>query len=453
MNRTVQELSYLLDSIPPRFAELEYRVRKALELAEIDPEAALVRTRKTLEWITARLFERHIGKIRLDDPPPLEQMIRQLFTGGHLPKVMASYANAVRELGNVGAHDQSRRVDARDLSMAVRNLMPVIEWYVTEGAGDGPETSGGRSGAVAGGATPRMLRGMPWLLPHLCDRSKQEEQIAEAVAAHRREGQGRPLVFLVHGDEHQCHDHFLERLRHDTLPRLLGLARDGAVYVCQVVCAFDDRNPSRFRDPEWFRDHLWTLVSRDVFKSGSGKPEGLAGAMPERLPVEEIIGAIARRLPVIASMHLTTDEWRTLGRAPFEGFLRFWSGWPQLGAGHPLIGCLAVTYRTGDGLAWPWWLLHRLSASNRGLRRFVAGLEAADLSGVRVRVLEELLGVTQLDAENWARDQWTRDCCGGKLLVDDVRRLYRRPGARVSMQRLAARFEALLHDVGTAWEM
>jgi hypothetical protein len=450
MNRTVQELSNLLDFIPPRFAELEYRVRKALELAEIDPEAALVRTRKTLEWIAARLFERHIGKIRLDEPPPLEQMIRQLFTGGHLPKVMASYANAVRELGNVGAHDQTRRVDSRDLAMAVRNLMPVIEWYVTEAAGDGPEPSGTRSAAAAAGGAPRVLRGMPWLLPHLCDRNKQEDQIREALAAHRREGQGRPLVFLVHGDERQCHDHFLERLRHDTLPRLLGLARDGAVYLCQVVCAFDDRDAARFRDPDWFREHLWTLLSREVFKSWPGKPEALAGAMPERLPVEEIIGAVARRLPVIVTMHLTTDEWRSLGRAPFEGFLRFWSDWPQLGAGHPLIGCLAVTYRMGDGLAWPWWLLHHAGASNRGLRRFVGGLEAADLSGVRVRVLEELLGVIRSDAENWARDESTRDCCGGKLLVDDVRGLYRRPGDRVSMQRLAAWFEALLHDAGTA---
>ena len=50
-------------------------------------------------------------------------------------------------------------------------------------------------------------------LPYLCNRSKQKSELEEALRQHRELRTGRPLLCVIHGDEYECHDKFLERLR------------------------------------------------------------------------------------------------------------------------------------------------------------------------------------------------------------------------------------------------
>jgi hypothetical protein len=67
-------------------------------------------------------------------------------------------------------------------------------------------------------------------LPYLCDRSPQKEKLRGAWLAHRCLRPRRPLLCVIHGDEYECHDKFIERLKAEWLPELLQLK--GPVEEC-----------------------------------------------------------------------------------------------------------------------------------------------------------------------------------------------------------------------------
>src|SRR5262245_8474365 len=50
------------------------------------------------------------------------------------------------------------------------------------------------------------------LLPYLCNRSAQEERLKKVLREHHDTSM-RPLLCVIHGDEYECHDMFIERLR------------------------------------------------------------------------------------------------------------------------------------------------------------------------------------------------------------------------------------------------
>ena len=72
LNVLTEHLSHLSD----QFRELREGVRKAVRIADEDPEMALTRARKVLEYVVRDVFER-----RLNAPPgtrPLEELLQRL---------------------------------------------------------------------------------------------------------------------------------------------------------------------------------------------------------------------------------------------------------------------------------------------------------------------------------------------------------------------------------------
>jgi hypothetical protein len=66
-------------------------------------------------------------------------------------------------------------------------------------------------------------RDLPPILPYLCDRSDQEMELTRQIADMKQNKPRRPFICVVHGDEMECQDSFVDRLRLVTLPRLLNL--------------------------------------------------------------------------------------------------------------------------------------------------------------------------------------------------------------------------------------
>src|SRR6516162_11710620 len=102
MDPSLEPLLRRLEQLSDQFRELRDGVQKAVLVAEIDPDMALTRARKVLEFVVREVFER-----RVNEPPgtrPLENLLQRLSKDGHLPARLAAYANTVRELGNVGTH-------------------------------------------------------------------------------------------------------------------------------------------------------------------------------------------------------------------------------------------------------------------------------------------------------------------------------------------------------------
>ena len=110
MEPALQSLIDRLDRLSDGFQELREGVQKAVRIADPDPEMALIRARKVLEYVVRDVFER-----RVKEPPgtrPLEGLIQRLVKDGHLPPRLAAYTETIRELGNVGAHRFGQKITA-----------------------------------------------------------------------------------------------------------------------------------------------------------------------------------------------------------------------------------------------------------------------------------------------------------------------------------------------------
>jgi formylglycine-generating enzyme required for sulfatase activity len=123
----LQDLIARLDHLSDGFAELREGVRKAMLVADLDPDMALTRARKVLEYVVRDVFDR-----RVKEPPgtrPLENLLQRLVKDGHFPEKLDAYANTVRKLGNVGTHNFGERITAGDVYHSLTQLMPILEWY------------------------------------------------------------------------------------------------------------------------------------------------------------------------------------------------------------------------------------------------------------------------------------------------------------------------------------
>ena len=127
MDPLFQDLIDRLNNLSDQFVELREGVRKAVLVADLDPEMSLTRARKVLEYVVRDVFERGV-----QEPPgtrPLENLLQRLVKDGFFPERLDAYANTVRKLGNVGTHNFNERVTAADVYQSLTQLMPILEWY------------------------------------------------------------------------------------------------------------------------------------------------------------------------------------------------------------------------------------------------------------------------------------------------------------------------------------
>jgi hypothetical protein len=126
-DQQLQLIIKYLEGLSDEFSELRQGIQKAIRIASDDPEMALTRARKVLEYIARDIFERRCH----EDPGtrPLENLLQRLVKDGHLPKRLGAYANHIRELGNVGTHAHGEKVTVRDVQTSLQELMEIVEWY------------------------------------------------------------------------------------------------------------------------------------------------------------------------------------------------------------------------------------------------------------------------------------------------------------------------------------
>lgn len=129
---TLQLLLSRLDHITAEFQELREGVRMAVRLWDDDPEMALTRARKVLEYVVRDVFV-----LRYKEDPgtrPLENLLQRLIKDGHMPKRLGAHASYIRDLGNVGVHNFGARdygadVTKDDVRRSFETLTAILEWY------------------------------------------------------------------------------------------------------------------------------------------------------------------------------------------------------------------------------------------------------------------------------------------------------------------------------------
>jgi hypothetical protein len=120
-------LARRLDELSAQVEELREGIRQSVTIAAQDPEMSLTRARKVLEYMLREVYERRVGEPA--GTRPLENLAQRLVRDGHLPKRLAAYANAIRELGNVGTHAFGEKVTPQDVFQSLTQLVPLVEWY------------------------------------------------------------------------------------------------------------------------------------------------------------------------------------------------------------------------------------------------------------------------------------------------------------------------------------
>ena len=127
MDPSLQPLIARLEHLSDQFRELREGVEKAIKIADDDPEMALTRARKVLEYVIRDVYER-----RIKEPPgtrPLENLLQRLVKDGFFPDRLDAYATSVRKLGNVGTHTFGETIAVTDVYQSLAQLMPILEWY------------------------------------------------------------------------------------------------------------------------------------------------------------------------------------------------------------------------------------------------------------------------------------------------------------------------------------
>lgn len=413
MDPAYQRLLDELNGVSISETDLRDQVRKAIVFAERDPMGALVRSRKALEWMVRRVCE--VKLRRVAGTQSLKSLLELIIKEGHLPIRPATHANTVREFGNYGAHVLSEEPTRLEAVQCVESLLVVIAWYAEQNLPDVPERqSSGADRADAGARRPR--RGISALIHYHCDRSEQVKQVEKALKRSRPSG---PFVFIVHGDENQCHDKFLDRLKEDSLPGFLRLDPARCGVKTHVIINY----PTERSDPRKFRERLLEDLGIEFCKSSTAEAEEIARAFAE---LEQ---------PLMIQAFLPSDEWIPGASATIAWFLEFWNEWPVAGARYVPLIFLIVTYQVGSrGRLFGWYRRFRHGRANARLRLALAELARSDGSVV---VLDELRGVTEEDLKGWARKMYAEKYCGELDVRPEVVDLCQRLGLGDSERRAA----------------
>jgi hypothetical protein len=215
---------------------------------------------------------------------------------------------------------------------------------------------------------------VPALLPYLADRSRQCDQLENGVEEHARFRPRRPLVLLIHGDERESHETFVERLQNHTLPRLLKL-RPESEPVHRLDLRWIDPAGTLDERRQRLRSRLGEVVKGD-----------------RRASLDEVAHELAQhRCPVMIASFLLSEEWRSDEPQLIGDWLEIWKSWQDLPADQHLLPVLCIQYKNADGLSWmDRWRIQRL---NRRVEGFVAGIDLTNqqkFTGIKLDRLERV---------------------------------------------------------------
>ena len=127
MDNQFHDLLDRLEHLSGQFDDLRILIHKAIRLADNDPEMALTRVRKVLEYVVHDAYQRLV-----EEPPgtrPLENLLQRLVKDGHLPLHLAPYTTFIRELGNAGTHHPEGKHKILDVNVSLIQLRAILDWY------------------------------------------------------------------------------------------------------------------------------------------------------------------------------------------------------------------------------------------------------------------------------------------------------------------------------------
>ena len=298
----------------------------------------------------------------------------------------------------------------------------------------------------------------PPLLPYLANRSAQEEALEEALEYFQESAKPYPFICVVHGNEYECHDMFLERLRLVSLPPSLGFDRD-EIQIKKINLCW----PYAEKNFKKIQLRLRKSLAKDVLGRSDASLEDVNQHLC-KYPT-----------PIMLMTFLTTRNWAQQGLRILDELLEFWRSWPDLNPNQKLIVCISITYEAKQysypKKSWLKWLFCFLDylrgfSERRQIRRLndyihkqLANLHKSDSEQgdqFSLSILPELTGIDKQPVEEWVRSKDTRDFLGETAvskLMPRVRKMFEAHAQEtMPMEELADRLNELLYSLVTTKE-
>ena len=287
-------------------------------------------------------------------------------------------------------------VDALEIEDRQREIMQIEQrWGIAQPIGSDHELR----------PSPMVPPDVLQFLPYLANRTAQKDALRDALRRLDR-SLNRPIMCVIHGDEHQAQDMFLERLKKYILPEVLGVPKELAIIEYALPW------PDRYTTAQSFP----ALLPRRIAEVLQASEDGTLEELNARLA--------AQMAPVMLSTFLLTQDWERHGVEGLRSFIRFWQHWPPLGQGQVLIVCLFVTFqmkREGGFFA-----RFRVQRTNDDMADAIVTLARDSFDDLTHVVLPRLEGVEQSEAEHWARSTETRNICPRDEVIAGIRAIYER---------------------------
>jgi hypothetical protein len=265
-------------------------------------------------------------------------------------------------------------------------------------------------------------RQIPSLLPYLVNRSRQEYELEKGIKKLIGKSRSSPLICIIHGDEFQSHDKFLERLHKISLPKCLGQ---------DSIKQYHLPSPPKLKDAQEFSDYLRTTLANIVIKRSSASLEEINAYFNEC------------SIPILIHTHLLTEQLQKQEFATLDNLLNFWHTWP-VHINENLIICIFIKYqirrkkqnKNSDIMRLFLRLInyflkqYRYQRVNQRIYQYIERLSLSNfdkfnrLSGL---VLPELTGVSRGEAEDWVRMEYTQNVIGAAMadkLIKEIRELF-----------------------------
>jgi hypothetical protein len=243
---------------------------------------------------------------------------------------------------------------------------------------------------------------VPEFLPYLCDRGDQEFALSDLVRPAAPLA-SRPMLCLIHGDEAEAHDKYLERLHKVTLPQLLPAeTRQTGIKLYRLEW------PARFDNADELHRRFEMSLSREVLDFSLGTREAINAKLAH------FTG------PVAIHSHVITENWQQNDSSLLDSFFAFWQRWPELAVGQRLFVFLFVIYQNRPGP----YRGRKLRQMNAQIRDALAKYDYRRYDRVATKVLPELKGPTLGEAQDWARSEEAGKFCDRPALIYAIAAFY-----------------------------
>lgn len=265
---------------------------------------------------------------------------------------------------------------------------------------------------------------IPALLPYLNNRSQQKDELAEVLSLCQNDLHRKPLVGIIHGDEHECHDKFLEKLQLDLLPELLNLA-PGNDTIERLRLNWPSPRAELLQRINSFKREL----SHSLTQRSDSSPEKLVEALNRK------------RAPLLIYTTLSAGLWQKNEPELIEHWLEFWNTLPERVTGNKLLVFLCISYRNTRGMSWP--QAFRYSQVNKRSRDFVEHLNLQKFQQINGLALSELKCIPYEELDAWIM-KYAEKYCDPEALRYEIDQFYKQQKqTAICMYQLATRLSEL----------